>query len=141
MKDGPDPEKVASVNAQIKAAEAALASAKANLDNLEIRATIDGAIVDMDLIVGQQVSPAQTVIELADLSELFIETDNLTEIDVVQDRRRAEGHRGSRRPAGRGNDPAWWIASPTFYEEKRGRHHLHRQDQTGQYRSPPALGG
>ncbi len=83
VKDGPESADVEVAQARIKAAEAALNSAKADLDNLELLATIDGTIVDVDLIVGEQVTPAQAVIKIADFSQWFVETDNLTEIDVV----------------------------------------------------------
>jgi multidrug resistance efflux pump len=33
--------------------------------------------------VGQQVTPGQPVMRLADLSKLYVETDDLTEIEVV----------------------------------------------------------
>jgi len=81
--EGPDADDIASADARIKAAEANLSSAKANLDNLELKATIDGTVVDDDLVVGQQVSPGAPVMRIADLSKLYVETDDLTEIEVV----------------------------------------------------------
>ncbi|GAB4397061.1 MAG: hypothetical protein OHK0052_18980 [Anaerolineales bacterium] len=81
---GPDPDAVAAANARIKAAKATLAAAKSNLSNLELVATIDGTIVNLDLIVGQQVSPGEPVIQIADFSEWYVETTNLTEIEVVR---------------------------------------------------------
>lgn len=82
--DGPDPDKVEAADARIKAAEANLTAAKANLDNLNLVATIDGTVVRNDLIVGQNVSPGVPVIWLADFSEWYAETDDLTEIEVVE---------------------------------------------------------
>lgn len=81
---GPDPDDVAAANARIKAAKAALAAAKSNLSNLELVATIDGTIVSLDLIIGQQVNPGTPVIQIADFSEWYVETSNLTEIEVVR---------------------------------------------------------
>lgn len=83
LQKGPNADAVAAAEARIKAAEENLTAAKANLDNLDLKATIDGTIVDMDLVVGQQVSPGQPVMRLADLSKLYVETDDLTEIEVV----------------------------------------------------------
>lgn len=83
VKDGPRAEDKASAEARIKAAEAALASAKAALSQLDLIATIDGTVVDMDLIPGKQVNAFQKVLTLADFSKLYVETDNLTEIEVV----------------------------------------------------------
>ncbi len=95
--DGPDPDQVALAETRIAAAEARLAtseqriltaganlaSAQSNLDNLELTATIDGTVVELNLIEGEQVTPGAPVIHLADFSVWFVETDNLTEIEVV----------------------------------------------------------
>lgn len=81
--NGPDPEQVEAADARIKATEANLAAAQANLENLELIATIDGTIIKNDLIVGQNVSPGVPVMTIADYSEMYAETDDLTEIEVV----------------------------------------------------------
>ncbi len=80
---GPDPDQVETADARIKAAEANLAAAQANLDNLELKATIAGTVVKNDLVVGQNVAAGVPAITLADFSEIFAETDDLTEIEVV----------------------------------------------------------
>lgn len=84
LKHGPDPDDVASAEARIKAAGAALLSAKAALSNLELVATIDGTVVEQDLIIGQQVSAGQPVMTITDFSQMYAETDDLTEIEVVE---------------------------------------------------------
>jgi len=81
---GPDPDLLASAESRIKATEANLASAKATLDNFELVASIDGTVVQQDLIVGQQVTAGQPVIIIADFSQMYAETDDLTEIEVVK---------------------------------------------------------
>ncbi|MFQ5616087.1 MAG: HlyD family secretion protein [Anaerolineales bacterium] len=95
--EGPDPDDIALADARITAAEARLVTAderiktahvnllaaQANLDNLDLIATIDGTIVELDLIVGEQIAPGVPVILLVDFSQWYIETDNLTEIEVV----------------------------------------------------------
>jgi HlyD family secretion protein len=83
LQTGPDTDAVAAADARIKATEENLTAAKANLDNLDLKATIDGTVVDTDLVVGQQVSPGQPVMHIADLSKMYVETDDLTEIEVV----------------------------------------------------------
>jgi multidrug resistance efflux pump len=83
LKTGQDPQDVVAAEARITAAETALVSAKAALSNLELVATIDGSVVNLDLIAGQQVSAGQPVMELADLSQMYVETDDLSEIEVV----------------------------------------------------------
>jgi multidrug efflux pump subunit AcrA (membrane-fusion protein) len=96
--DGPDPDRVALAEARLTtadarvaaaaaalpAAEAALAAAQAALENAELRAPFAGTLADFDLEVGQQVAPGQPVATLADFSIWWIETDNLTETDVVR---------------------------------------------------------
>jgi multidrug efflux pump subunit AcrA (membrane-fusion protein) len=83
LQKGPDADAVAAAEARIKAAEENLTAAKANLKDLDLLATIDGTVVDMNLVVGQQVTPGQPVMRIADLSRLYAETDDLTEIEVV----------------------------------------------------------
>jgi len=95
--DGPDPDDVALAEAGIEAAQTRIAtaegrisSAEANikaaqiaLDKLALSATFDGTIVNLDLIVGEKVAPGVPVVVLADFSHWYVETDNLTEIEVV----------------------------------------------------------
>lgn len=87
---GPDPDEVALAENRIKtaesritAAESSIKSTESALADLDLVATIDGTIVKEDLIEGQRVTPGQEVVRLADLSKLYVETDNLTEIEVV----------------------------------------------------------
>lgn len=89
VKDGPDPDELAKAQARIERAEAqmanaqaALEAAQAALDDIELRAPWAGAVADLDLKVGQQVSPGIAVLTLADFSGWIVETDNLTEIEV-----------------------------------------------------------
>jgi multidrug resistance efflux pump len=81
---GPDPDDLALADARIAAAEAALAAAQAALENSELRAPFAGTLADFDLKVGEQAAPGQPVGTLADFSSWWIETDNLTEIEVVR---------------------------------------------------------
>jgi multidrug efflux pump subunit AcrA (membrane-fusion protein) len=80
---GPDPDAVEAADARIKATEENLAAAQANLDNMDLEAPIDGSVVQVDLVEGQLVTAGQPVALVADLSQLFAETDDLTEIEVV----------------------------------------------------------
>jgi len=82
VKDGPDPDQLAVVEARIAAAEANLAAVESALDNIELVAPIPGTIVDLDIKVGEQVSPGQPVVVLADFSQWAVDTDDLTEIEV-----------------------------------------------------------
>lgn len=80
---GPDADALAAAEARLKAAQANLKAAQASLRNLDLVATIDGTVVSLDLVEGQQVAPAQPLVRLADLSQLYVETQDLTEIEVV----------------------------------------------------------
>ncbi len=81
--EGPDKDLLESADARTAAAEANLAAAQANLDNLELKSTINGTVVSNDLIVGQNITQGVPVVTIADFSELYAETDDLTEIEVV----------------------------------------------------------
>jgi multidrug resistance efflux pump len=80
---GVDADSVASADARVQAAEAQLASAEVALDALTLHAPIGGTVVRVTADVGEAVAPAVPVVVLADLSEWWIETENLTQIDVV----------------------------------------------------------
>jgi len=95
---GPDPDDVSLAEASIEAAEARIATAEGRvstaeaniaaaqsaLDNLVLTAPFAGTVVNLEMIVGEQITPGTPVVLLADFSEWYIETDNLTEIEVVE---------------------------------------------------------
>jgi HlyD family secretion protein len=81
---GPEADDVALADARLAAAEAALAAAHAALDDVELRAPFAGTLAQFDLKAGEQAAPGQPVGTLADFSSWWIETDNLTEIEVVR---------------------------------------------------------
>jgi multidrug efflux pump subunit AcrA (membrane-fusion protein) len=83
LQEGPDPDDTEAAESRIKAAEAALKSSEAAFDHLELVATIDGTVIDEDLIIGQDVSPGQPVVKIVDFSKMYAETDDLTELEVV----------------------------------------------------------
>jgi multidrug efflux pump subunit AcrA (membrane-fusion protein) len=82
--DGPDPDLVEAAEARITSAESALDAAQAALERLELRAPFAGTIANLTLKAGEQISAGQAIATLADLSNWVVETDNLTEIDVVK---------------------------------------------------------
>lgn len=90
FQEGPDPDtviladnRIATAETRITTAESALLAAEAALSDLDLVATMNGVVVELDLNPGEQVSPGRPVITLADFSEWYVETDNLTEIEVV----------------------------------------------------------
>jgi multidrug resistance efflux pump len=82
--DGLDPEQLNTLEARLNAAQAAVDSAQAAIDALTIRAPMSGAIADVRIIHGQRVQPGEVVMAVADFSEWVVETDNLTETEVVE---------------------------------------------------------
>ena len=83
LQEGPDPDDIEVAESRIKAFEAALKSSEAAFDHLDLIATIDGTVVEEDLIIGQDVTPGQPVVKIVDFSEMYAETDDLTELEVV----------------------------------------------------------
>lgn len=80
----PNPDDLALARARLANAEAQIAAAQAALDGSEVRAPFAGAIAELDAVVGKTMLPSQQVLLLADLSQMYVETTDLTEIDVVQ---------------------------------------------------------
>jgi multidrug resistance efflux pump len=83
LESGPDADQLAAAEARIAAAEAAIASSEAALVNLDLVATIDGTVVEQNLVVGQPVTAGNPVMRVADFSQMYVETDDLTELEVV----------------------------------------------------------
>lgn len=84
VKGGPDPDDLAAAQARIVAADAALIAAEIALMDIELVAPFPASVVDLGLKVGEQVSPGQQVVLLADFSQWVVETDDLTEIEVPE---------------------------------------------------------
>lgn len=80
-------EKIQSAASEVFAAEAALEEAKSSLAKTELRAPFAGTIASLDLAVGEYVSPGRTVLQLADFTEWYLETEDLTEVSVVNVKR------------------------------------------------------
>jgi multidrug resistance efflux pump len=83
LQAGSDPDQQAA-QARLKAAEAGLAAAQAALSDSSLAAPFSGVVADLQLKAGEQVSPGQAVVTLADFSQWAVETDDLTEIEVPQ---------------------------------------------------------
>ena len=83
LSEGPDQNLISVAKARLAAAEAGLSSAQATLGQLEMRSPIAGRLVESHFKVGEIVAAGQPLGTLADLSSWYIETVDLTEIDVV----------------------------------------------------------
>ncbi len=84
VKDGPDPDDLALLNALLDQANANLAAAKSALADLEFKAPFDGVISEISTRVGEWTSPGVPVMAIADLDHLRVETTDLNEIDVAR---------------------------------------------------------
>lgn len=84
LQGGPDPDLLEAAQARLDAAKAALTAAQDALDNSELRAPFAGVVADLRIKEGEQAGPGQVAAVLADFSGWVVETDNLTEIEVVK---------------------------------------------------------
>jgi RND family efflux transporter MFP subunit len=75
LKQGPDPDQVA-------AAQARLRSAEARFRQSRIEAPFEGTVLAVNYAVGDSVTPGQTAVVLADLSQLHVET-SVDELDIA----------------------------------------------------------
>lgn len=80
---GARPEAIAAAEADVALAQATVDQAKAALADAELAAPFAGVVAGLDVAAGEQVTAGQDVIRLADLSVWQIETEDLTEFDVV----------------------------------------------------------
>ncbi len=80
---GLDPDQLNTLEARFAAANAAVKSAQAAVDALTLKASMPGTVVDVNLTKGKQVSAGEMVMALADYSKWIVETDSLTETEVV----------------------------------------------------------
>jgi len=75
--------KVGATAEQIDAAKARVAQAQAALDEATLLAPFDGVIAELPINPGEMVAPGVRVASLADLTKWQVETDDLSEVDVV----------------------------------------------------------
>ncbi len=80
---GPDPEVVVLLESRIHSAEARLVAAEAALSDHELVAPIAGKIVELKPKAGEWVNPGEPVVVIADDADWVVETEDLTEIEVI----------------------------------------------------------
>jgi multidrug efflux pump subunit AcrA (membrane-fusion protein) len=81
---GPHPDDLELAEASVRSAQAQLAAAQAALMDVELVAPYNGTVVELQVVEGEPVLPNQPVVLVADLSEWYVETTDLTEMDVVR---------------------------------------------------------
>jgi multidrug resistance efflux pump len=77
LKDGPDQDQLALLEARLNAARAVVAS-------FAILAPFDGTVMDVNIVTGEQVGPETWAVKIADTSTWYVETSDLTELEVVK---------------------------------------------------------
>ncbi len=77
LKNGPDEDQLALL-------EASLEAAKANVAAFAVIAPFDGTVMDVNVVVGEQVGPELWAVKVADTSAWYVETSDLTELEVVR---------------------------------------------------------
>jgi multidrug efflux pump subunit AcrA (membrane-fusion protein) len=84
MQDGPDPDTLAQAEARLANARAQMRFAEAALSDSALRAPFNGTLAAVEIREREWASPGQTLIVLADLSSLEVETTDLNEIDAAR---------------------------------------------------------
>jgi multidrug resistance efflux pump len=82
--DGPDPDDLALTTAQLDQAQSQQVAAAKALTEAELIVPMAGKLVQLDLTVGQKTGPGNVVAVLIDDSQWFVETNDLTEDEVVK---------------------------------------------------------
>jgi multidrug resistance efflux pump len=83
-KDGADPDQLALASGRLDNANAQVAAAQKALDNTTIIAPFDGVIVDVNVSAGEFVNTQTWTVQIADFSQWYVETSDLTELEVVR---------------------------------------------------------
>jgi multidrug resistance efflux pump len=84
LQDGPDPDLLARAEAVLDQAQAELTAAQNAVDDLSLTAPYPATVADTYLAQGEPVRPNQTVLTLADTRQWYVETTDLTEMEVVR---------------------------------------------------------
>jgi multidrug resistance efflux pump len=82
-KSGPDPDELALAQSRLDNAIAQGSASQATLEDLELVAPFDGAVLEVEITLNERVIPNEPVLLLADRSAWVVETSDLTEMDVV----------------------------------------------------------
>jgi multidrug resistance efflux pump len=82
-RDGPDPDVLSLTTASLDQAQGQLRAAERAINDIELTAPFAGQIVQVELTEGALISPEHMAIVVADMSEWVLETNDLTEQEVV----------------------------------------------------------
>ena len=82
-RQGPDPDLLTLAELRLANAQAQAAAAQSALDLRELKAPFSGAVVELNIAAGELTGSDTWAVLLADFSEWYVETNDLTELDVV----------------------------------------------------------
>ncbi len=80
----PNTDRLALALVQLDLAKAQTVAAQSALDNYDLKAPFAGTVADVNVSAYQMVSPQTWVVALADTSQWYVDTSDLTEMDVVK---------------------------------------------------------
>jgi multidrug efflux pump subunit AcrA (membrane-fusion protein) len=83
LKAGATQAQIEAAQANVSQAEAGLQAAQAALNEATLRAPFDGTIAQIPVEAGQVVGPGTPIVSMADLGAWEIDTDDLSEVDVI----------------------------------------------------------
>jgi multidrug efflux pump subunit AcrA (membrane-fusion protein) len=83
-RNGPDSDKLALAEVQLDAVTSQVIAAQSALDNYDLKAPFAGTVENTNVSVSQMVGPQSWVVALADTSQWYVDTSDLTETDVVK---------------------------------------------------------
>jgi HlyD family secretion protein len=83
-RQGADPEQLKLAQMNLDTAQAHLTTAQSALDNMDLKAPFSGTVVEVNVDPGQLVGSSTWAVLLADYSEWYVETSDLTEQEVVK---------------------------------------------------------
>ncbi len=81
---GPTAEDITQADARVQRAQAAYDQARIQLENTTLVAPFAGTVAALEVRLGEQAAPMAPLVQLADLSHLTVETEDLTELNVVR---------------------------------------------------------
>jgi multidrug resistance efflux pump len=82
-KDSLDPEQKALIEARLENAKAQVSAAETALANFDLVAPFAGVVTDVNVTVGELIGSEKYAVQMADFSAWYIETSDLTELEVV----------------------------------------------------------
>ena len=81
--NGIDENLLQSAEARLKTANASLAAAQALMDSYQLKSTLAGTVIDLNIQPGQKSTAGMPVMAVADTSSWIVKTDNLSETQVT----------------------------------------------------------